>query len=51
MYLVPAFVGLGAPYWNSKVRGVLCGLTRNTGSKEISQSCYGISSLSKLRFI
>ena len=35
VYLVPAFTGLGAPYWNSKVRGVLCGLTRNTGSKEI----------------
>ena len=35
VYLVPAFVGLGAPYWNSKVRGVLSGLTRNTGPKEI----------------
>ena len=35
VYLVPAFVGLGAPYWNSKARGVLSGLTRNTGSKEI----------------
>ena len=32
---MPAFVGLGAPYWNSKVRGVLSGLTRNTGPKEI----------------
>ena len=35
VYLVPAFTGLGAPYWNSKIRGVLSGLTRNTGSKEI----------------
>lgn len=35
VYLVPAFVGLGAPYWNSKARGVLSGLTRNTGPKEI----------------
>ena len=35
VYLVPAFVGLGAPYWNSKARGVLSGLTGNTGSKEI----------------
>ena len=35
VYLVPAFVGLGAPYWNSRVRGVLSGLTRNTGPKEI----------------
>jgi len=35
VYLVPAFVGLGAPYWDSKARGVLSGLTRNTGTKEI----------------
>ena len=35
VYLVPAFVGLGAPYWDSKARGVLSGLTRDTGSKEI----------------
>ena len=35
VYLVPAFVGLGAPYWNSKARGVLSGLTRDTGPKEI----------------
>ena len=34
VYLVPAFAGLGAPYWNAKARGVLCGLTRNTGSKK-----------------
>ena len=35
VYLVPAFVGLGAPYWNSRVRGVLSGLTRDTSPKEI----------------
>ena len=35
VYLVPAFVGLGAPYWDSKARGILSGLTRNTGPKEI----------------
>ena len=35
VYLVPAFTGLGAPYWNAKSRGVLCGLTRDTGPKEI----------------
>ncbi len=28
VYLVPAFSGLGAPYWNMDARGVLCGLTR-----------------------
>jgi len=35
VYLVPAFTGLGAPYWNPKSRGILCGLTRDTGPKEI----------------
>jgi glycerol kinase len=35
VYLVPAFVGLGAPYWDPKARGILSGLTRNTGPKEI----------------
>src|SRR5205823_11722847 len=31
VYLVPAFVGLGAPYWIPRVRAALFGLTRNTG--------------------
>ena len=35
IYLVPAFTGLGTPYWNVKSRGVLSGLTRDTGIKEI----------------
>jgi glycerol kinase len=35
VYLVPAFTGLGAPYWDANARGVLSGLTRNTGPKEI----------------
>ncbi len=35
IYLVPAFTGLGAPYWNANARGVLSGLTRDTGPKEI----------------
>ena len=34
-YLVPAFTGLGAPYWDSDARGILCGLTRTTGKAEI----------------
>ncbi|SDW88624.1 glycerol kinase GlpK [Paenibacillus sp. PDC88] len=33
VYLVPAFVGLGSPYWDSEVRGAVFGLTRGT-SKE-----------------
>ncbi len=34
-YLVPAFSGLGAPYWDSKARAVLCGMSRTTGKAEI----------------
>ena len=35
VYLVPAFTGLGAPHWNANARGVLSGLTRDTGPKQI----------------
>ena len=35
IYLVPAFTGLGAPYWNANARGVLSGITRDTNPKEI----------------
>ena len=38
VYLVPAFVGLGAPYWNPNVRGALFGLTRNSGPKEFAKA-------------
>ncbi|MFY9760615.1 MAG: glycerol kinase GlpK [Xanthobacteraceae bacterium] len=36
--LVPAFVGLGAPYWQPEVRGALFGLTRATGPRELAQA-------------
>jgi glycerol kinase len=35
VYLVPAFVGLGAPYWRSDVRGAIFGLTRGTGKAQL----------------
>ncbi len=35
VHVVPAFVGLGAPYWDSAARGILCGLTRNSGKAQI----------------
>ena len=35
VYLVPAFTGLGAPYWNPNSRGIICGLTRDTSQNEI----------------
>jgi glycerol kinase len=38
VYLVPAFVGLGAPHWNPDVRGALFGLTRNTGPRELARA-------------
>ncbi len=38
VYLVPAFVGLGAPYWNPRMRGALFGLTRNTGPAELAHA-------------
>ena len=36
--LVPAFAGLGAPYWEPNVRGAMFGLSRGTGPKEISRA-------------
>jgi glycerol kinase len=38
VYLVPAFVGLGAPYWDTDCRGAIFGLTRGTGPKEIARA-------------
>lgn len=35
VYFVPAFVGLGAPYWDSKARGAILGITRGTGRAQI----------------
>ncbi|MEX0861019.1 MAG: FGGY-family carbohydrate kinase, partial [Cucumibacter sp.] len=36
--LVPAFVGLGAPYWDAEARGALFGLTRNTGPNDLARA-------------
>jgi len=38
VYLVPAFVGLGAPYWDAECRGAMFGLTRNTGRAEFARA-------------
>ena len=38
VYLVPAFVGLGAPYWDAAARGAIFGLTRNAGAAEIARA-------------
>lgn len=38
MVLVPAFTGLGAPYWNAECRGAVFGLTRNSGPNEFARA-------------
>jgi len=38
VYMIPAFTGLGAPWWDPKARGALIGLTRGTGPAEISRA-------------
>src|SRR6185437_14340983 len=38
VYLVPAFVGLGAPWWDAEARGALYGLSRKSGPAEISRA-------------
>ncbi len=38
VYFVPAFVGLGAPYWNPNARGTIFGLTRDSGIPEITKA-------------
>jgi glycerol kinase len=38
VYLVPGFVGLGAPYWDSNARGAIYGLTRNSGRAELARA-------------
>jgi len=50
VYLVPAFVGLGTPYWDAHARGAVFGLTRATGPKELARAalesvCYQTADL------
>ncbi len=52
VYMVPAFTGLGAPYWDPDARGAIFGLTRKTGIKEIVTAglqsvCYQTKDLQK----
>jgi glycerol kinase len=39
VYCVPAFAGLGAPYWSSDARALLCGLTRGASRDVIARAC------------
>lgn len=52
-YFVPAFTGLGAPYWDSRATGLFTGITRTTGRNEIAKACldciaYQIADLTNL---
>ena len=52
-YFVPAFSGLGAPYWDSRASGLLTGVSRTTGRAEIAKACleciaYQITDLTEL---
>jgi glycerol kinase len=38
LYFVPAFTGLGAPYWDPRARGAILGLTRDMGAAEIARA-------------
>jgi len=38
VYVVPAFTGLGAPYWDPEARGAIFGLTRNSGPAELAHA-------------
>lgn len=38
VFFVPAFTGLGAPYWNPEARGLLCGITRSTTRAHITRA-------------
>ncbi len=38
VYLVPAFVGLGAPWWDAEARGAIFGLTRKSGPAELARA-------------
>jgi len=38
VYFVPALTGLGAPYWDSEARGVICGLSRGTTASHIARA-------------
>ena len=38
VYLVPAFVGLGAPWWNTRARGMIHGLTLGSGAEQLARA-------------
>ncbi len=54
VYLVPAFVGLGAPHWNSRARGTITGITRATTREHViraAEECVAYQVLDVLRAV
>ncbi|GAA3331767.1 hypothetical protein GCM10020331_089640 [Ectobacillus funiculus] len=49
VYVVPAFVGLGTPYWDSDVRGAVFGMTRGTTKEHFYPRNAGITCISNKR--
>ena len=50
VYIVPAFTGLGAPYWDMHAKGIICNLTRGVGKAHIIRAvleaiCYQVKDL------
>ncbi len=41
VYMVPAFTGLGAPYWDADARGAILGLPRRTGAAQVARATLG----------
>jgi glycerol kinase len=39
VYIVPAFTGLGAPYWDANARGTIVGITRGTSRAHLARAC------------
>ena len=50
IYVVPAFTGLGAPYWNQEARGSVFGLTRGTTKEDFIKATPSIHCLSSTRY-
>lgn len=38
VYMIPAFVGLGAPHWDARARGLICGLTLGTSAAHVARA-------------
>ena len=48
VYIVPAFSGLGAPYWNPYARGTVVGLTRGASKEHFIRASLQVSCLSDI---